>query len=83
MVGALVEDHLGEEDVPEARHVDHVAEGVFGVASANLCHLANISYRLKRSLAFDPAAGKFKDEEANRMMTRSAYRAPYIVSQTV
>ncbi len=60
------------------------AEVQIGVTSADLCHLANISYRLKRSLAFDPAAKKFvSDEEANHMMTRPAYRAPYIVSRNV
>ena len=30
-----------------------------GVTSADLCHLANISYRLKRSLKFDDATRKF------------------------
>jgi predicted dehydrogenase len=59
------------------------ADVEIGVASADLCHLANISYRLKRSLAFDPVARKFKDEDASRMLTRPVYRAPYIVSQGV
>ena len=59
------------------------AEVQIGVTSADLCHLANISYRLKRALAFDPATAKFpKDEDANRMLTRS-YRAPYVVSNKV
>jgi predicted dehydrogenase len=54
-----------------------------GVASADLCHLANISYRLKRSLKFDDATRKFiGDDEANRMLTR-AYRKPYVVPDKV
>jgi predicted dehydrogenase len=52
-----------------------------GVTSANLCHLANISYRLKRRLPFDRAKGVFPgDAEANALLTRK-YRAPYIVPE--
>jgi hypothetical protein len=54
-----------------------------GVASADLCHLGNISYRLKRRLNWDAAARKFvNDAEANRMLTRN-YRAPYVVPDKV
>jgi predicted dehydrogenase len=54
-----------------------------GVESAAFCHLANISYRLGRRLACDPAQWKFtSDEEANRMLTRQ-YRAPYVVPAKV
>jgi predicted dehydrogenase len=54
-----------------------------GVLSCSLIHLANISYRLGRSLDFDPATKRFvRDEEANAMLTR-AYRAPFIVPDTV
>jgi len=36
------------------------------------CHLANISYRLGRSLEFDASTGKFKgDEQADAMLTRT------------
>ncbi len=60
------------------------AEVQIGVTSADLCHLANISYRLKRALAFDPVSAKFtNDEEANRMLTRPSYHAPYIVPEKV
>jgi predicted dehydrogenase len=69
--------------VRSRNYKDLNAEVQIGVTSANLCHLANISYRLKRALAFDPAAGKFtRDDEANRMMSR-AYRAPYIISNKI
>jgi predicted dehydrogenase len=53
-----------------------------GVRSASLCHLANISYRLGRKLAFDPAQGRFADADANRMLSRE-YRAPYVVPDRV
>jgi hypothetical protein len=48
-----------------------------GHFSTTLCHLANISYRMRRSLKFDGTAERFVgDEEANRLLGR-AYRAPY------
>jgi predicted dehydrogenase len=56
------------------------AEIAIGARAASLCHLANISYRLGRKLAFDPAARKFTgDNEANKMLTRD-YRKPYVVA---
>jgi predicted dehydrogenase len=62
---------------------DLTADVEVGVISANLCHLANISYRLKRRLEFDPAKWEFKgDSQANAMLTRK-YRAPYIVPEKV
>ncbi|HCC58995.1 MAG TPA: gfo/Idh/MocA family oxidoreductase [Solibacterales bacterium] len=69
--------------VRSRKYRDLHAEVQIGVTSADLCHLANISYRLKRSLEFDPSANRFpKDDEANRMMTRK-YRAPYVVPEHV
>jgi predicted dehydrogenase len=54
-----------------------------GHVSAAMVHMANISYRLGRSLAFDPAAERFVgDAEANRHLTRQ-YRAPFVVPETV
>ncbi|GMW00323.1 MAG: dehydrogenase [Candidatus Hydrogenedentota bacterium] len=45
------------------------------------CHLANISYRLGRSLEFDPETERFKnDDEANAMLSRE-YRAGFEVPQ--
>jgi predicted dehydrogenase len=50
-----------------------------GATSAVLVHLANISYRLHRTLRFDPTTLTCPgDEEANRLFTRN-YRAPYVV----
>jgi predicted dehydrogenase len=54
-----------------------------GADSATLMHLANISYRLGRTLNFDST--KFEvtgDPEANKMFTRN-YRAPFIVPANV
>ncbi len=51
------------------------------VPSADLCHLANISYRVGRGLRIEPGATpKFTgDAEATRMITRPVYRKPYVV----
>ena len=54
-----------------------------GAISCNLVHLANISYRLGRTLHWD--AKKLEctgDPEANQMLTR-AYRTPYVVPKDV
>jgi predicted dehydrogenase len=54
-----------------------------GVPSVTLIHLANISYRLGRTLHFDPATLTCKgDAEANKMFTRN-YRAPFVVPEKV
>jgi predicted dehydrogenase len=46
------------------------------------CHLGNISYRLARSLEFDPKTEKFKDAEANKYLSRN-YRKGFEVPQFV
>jgi len=54
-----------------------------GAPSVMLIHLANISYRLGRTLNFDPVTLTCKgDAEANKMFTR-AYRAPFVVPEKV
>ena len=54
------------------------------VPSVTLIHLANISYRLERTLYFDSETMSCKnDAEANRMFKRPAYRTPYIVPDKV
>lgn len=51
--------------------------------AASLAHLGNISYKLGRTLKFDPIAEKFLgDKKANEMLTRK-YRAPFIVPDKV
>ena len=51
------------------------------VPSADLCHFANISYRVGRELKIEPGATpKFTgDAEASKMITRPVYRKPYVV----
>ena len=52
---------------------------VEGHKSCALMHMANTSYRLGRTLNFDPATERYiDDEEANAMMTRD-YREPYVI----
>jgi predicted dehydrogenase len=54
-----------------------------GALSVELVHLANISYRLGRTLHLNPQTLMVDgDPEANRMFTRR-YRAPYVVPQKV
>jgi predicted dehydrogenase len=55
-----------------------VADIEQGHISTACCVLANLSMRLGRSLAWDPAAQKVRgDEEANRLLRRP-YRAPWV-----
>jgi hypothetical protein len=50
-----------------------------GAPSVTLIHLANISYRLGRSLNFDPVTYTCPgDKEATAMFTHG-YRAPFVV----
>lgn len=54
-----------------------------GHITAGLMHLANASYRLGRTLRFDPKTETVvNDEEANRML-RGTYRAPFTVPEKV
>jgi predicted dehydrogenase len=54
-----------------------------GHLSCVLVHIANISYRLGRSLEFDPASETFlRDDEANKMLARE-YRKPFVVPEKV
>jgi predicted dehydrogenase len=51
--------------------------------SSVLCHLANISYRLGRSLRFDPGRERFFDDvEADELLSRD-YRHPYVIPEEV
>jgi predicted dehydrogenase len=50
-----------------------------GHLSATLGHLANVSYRLNRTIEFDPETETCPgDEDANRLLTRD-YRSPFVV----
>jgi len=51
--------------------------------SCTLVHLANASYRLGRTLQFDPAAEQVVgDEEANRLL-RGHHREPFLIPENV
>jgi predicted dehydrogenase len=51
--------------------------------STTLVHLANASYRLGRTIRFDPAQEQvIGDEEATRLL-RGSYRAPYVVTEEI
>ncbi|HKE22609.1 MAG TPA: Gfo/Idh/MocA family oxidoreductase [Bryobacteraceae bacterium] len=68
--------------VRSRKHSDLNAPMEEAVPSVMLIHLANISYRLGRTLNFDAVTMTCKgDTEANRMFTRAAYRAPYVVPE--
>lgn len=55
-----------------------------GVYSCVVMHLGNISYRLGRSLEFDPDTMTFKnDDEANALISRPEYRAPFVIPKRV
>ena len=54
-----------------------------GHLSSSLCHLANMAYRLGRTIDFDPKSETCpNDPEAQKMLTRN-YRNPYTVPKTV
>ncbi len=62
---------------------DLLAEIEEGAISTVSVHLANISYRLGRSVHFDANTMRcVGDEQANAMLTR-AYRAPFVVPKIV
>ena len=54
-----------------------------GAASTVLVHLANISYRVGRTIHFDSNTMTcVGDAEANKLLTR-AYRKPFVVPEKV
>ncbi|MGH9742447.1 MAG: Gfo/Idh/MocA family oxidoreductase [Candidatus Acidiferrum sp.] len=54
-----------------------------GHMSVTLVHLANASYRLNRTLNFNPATEQvINDDEANTML-RGTYRSPYVVPEEI
>jgi len=69
--------------VRSRKHTDLTAEIEEGAMSCVLMHLANVSYRLGRTLNWDEKTWTVKgDAEATKMLTRN-YRAPYIVPAKV
>jgi predicted dehydrogenase len=69
--------------VRSRKHADLNAPVEEGAISTALVHLANISYRLGRTLHFDAASYSCTgDAEANRMFKRT-YRKPFVVPEKV
>ncbi len=69
--------------VRSRKHSDLNAPIEEGAISTTLVHLANISYRLGRTLHFNPDTYSCTgDAEANRMFTQS-YRKPFVVPDKV
>lgn len=87
-----IEKHGG--DIGEMEHLANFAAAIKEGASLNapieeghlstaLTQLGNIAFRLGRTLDFDPAAGRFtNDDEANKMLGRE-YRKPFVLPETV
>jgi predicted dehydrogenase len=72
--------------VRSRRRGDLDAEILEGHLSAALCHLANASGRLERTLRFDPATEKcIGDEEADAILQGKVrgYRSPFVVPDEV
>lgn len=70
--------------VVKSRKIESLAADVEeGHISASMCHMANISYRLGRNLAFDPATETFKGDAAANLMLRRNYRPPFVVPAKV
>jgi predicted dehydrogenase len=71
------------DGVRSRKRQDLNAEVEEGALSCNLMHLANISYRLGRTIHWDAKTLTcVGDAEANKMLTR-AYRAPFVVPKNV
>ncbi|PYT23539.1 MAG: gfo/Idh/MocA family oxidoreductase [Acidobacteria bacterium] len=69
--------------VRSRKHSDLNAPIEEGAISTTLVHLANISYRLGRTLRFDAASYScLGDKEANAMFRRK-YREPFVVPENV
>ena len=69
--------------VRSRKREDLNAEIEEGALSCNLVHLANISYRLGRTIHWDSKKMECtNDDEANKMLTR-AYRSPFVVPKDV
>jgi predicted dehydrogenase len=82
---ALMRDHWANFiDVVRIRKASDLNAPIEeGAISTTLVHLANISYRLGRTLHFDAETYSCKgDPEANRMFTRE-YRKPFVVPEKV
>ena len=89
------EESAGDADNGTAVHMDNFLKAVrsrkfsdlnadiqTGADSAALCHLANVSYRVRRKLDLDSSGNVTNDGEASALYTRS-YRSPYVLPTQV
>jgi hypothetical protein len=65
------------------RTSDLNAEAETGRQSADLCHLANIAYRVGRTLRIDPETEAIRGDEDASALKQRAFRAPYAVPEKV
>jgi predicted dehydrogenase len=65
--------------VRSRRWQDLAADVEQGHISAAMCHLANISYRLGRAVAFDPAEESFAADTQAEVLLSREYRQPFAV----
>jgi predicted dehydrogenase len=87
-LGETKEDHFANfVACVKSRNKDNLRAPVEeGHISCGLIHLANASYRLGRTLIFDPDTQQVKnDDEANRLLRDGdrGYRAPFVVPENV
>ena len=69
--------------VRSRKRTDLNCEILEGHISASLCHMANASYRVGRTLSFDPVMETYRnDAEADGLLSRS-YRSPFVVPAKV
>jgi predicted dehydrogenase len=79
--GSHFENFFGA--VRSRKRQDLTAEVEEGAASTVLVHLANISYRVGRTIHFDPKTlSIIGDSEASKLLTRD-YRKPFVVPEKV
>lgn len=79
--GDSLAEHLANfiSSIRSRKYQDLHADVDIGRLSADLCHLANISYRMGgRLLKYDAQNERFEDAEANKL-AHPNYRAPYTI----
>jgi predicted dehydrogenase len=90
--GKLIKEESGGDN--DAAHVQNFVDCMrsrekpaadletVGHPSSMLCHLGNVAWRVGRSVKFDPQTYTFPgDDEANKLLTRSEYRKPWLLPE--
>ncbi|MGC2751692.1 MAG: hypothetical protein WCA40_04935, partial [Candidatus Acidiferrum sp.] len=83
--GKAAGDHYANFiDCVRSRHAEDIHSPIEEAhISCTLVHLANASYRLGRTLTFDPATEQVVNDEEANVMLRGTYRAPYVVPEEI